>query len=62
MISRSGSGNFFAAHYDWIAVAVGGAALAAGAAVFALSLGADPDASASETKAEIDRIKPMRPA
>ena len=46
MISRAGNQNFFAAHYEWIALGVGVLALLGGAAVFALSLGNDPDDAA----------------
>ena len=58
MISRSGNQNFFVAHYDWIALGVGIVALLGGAAVFALSLGNDPDVAAQEEAASIDRMKP----
>ena len=58
MISRFENKSFFAAHYDWIAAGVGVVALAAGGLVFALSLGADPDLSAAEEVAHIDRLKP----
>ncbi len=58
MISRSGNSNFFAAHYDWIAAAAGAAVLLLGAALFALSLGEDPDAAAAEERAGIERMKP----
>lgn len=59
MISRSGNQNFFAAHYDWIALGVGVLALLAGAAVFALSMGNDPDEAAAEA---VGRIKAMKPS
>ena len=58
MISRSGNNNFFAAHYDWVAAGVGFAVLLAGAALFALSLGDDPDAAADEQRSEIKRMMP----
>ena len=58
MISRFENKNFFAAHYDWIAAGVGLIALAGGALLFALSLGADPDAAAAEEVARVDRLKP----
>ena len=58
MISRSGNQNFFVAHYDWIALGVGIFALLGGGAVFALSLGNDPDVAAREEAARIDRMKP----
>ena len=58
MISRSGNQNFFVAHYDWIALGVGVLALIGGAAMFALSLGSDPDAAAADEAARVDRMKP----
>ena len=58
MISRSGNQNFFVAHYDWIVLGVGILALLGGAAVFALSLGNDPDVAAAEEAASIDKMKP----
>ena len=58
MISRFGNRNFFAAHYEWIALGAGLVALAVGGALFALSLGDDPDAMAAAESARIDRMKP----
>lgn len=58
MISRSGSQNFFVAHYEWLALGVGIVVLLAGGAVLALSLGSDPDAAAADELARIDRMKP----
>ncbi len=59
MISRAGNQNFFAAHYEWIALGVGLLALLGGAAVFALSLGNDPDEAAASA---VGRIKAMKPS
>jgi len=59
MISRFGNQNFFAAHYEWIALAVGVLALLGGAAVFALSMGNDPDEAAASA---VGRIKAMKPS
>ena len=58
MSLRSDKGNFFAAHYDWLAAGVGVAALAAGGAFFALTLGDDAAAIAADKAAEVDRMKP----
>ena len=59
MISRTGNQNFFVAHYEWIALGVGLLVLLGGAAVFALSMGNDPDEAAV---AAVGRIKAMKPA
>lgn len=58
MISRFGNKNFFAAHYEIVALGVGVLALAGGAAFYALSLGADPDEAASASAGEVARMKP----
>ena len=58
MISRFENKNFFAAHYDWVAVVVGLLALAAGGLMFALSLGADPSEAAATEVAAVDGLKP----
>lgn len=58
MISRSGNKGFFAAHYEWIAAAVGVFALVAGGLVFALSLGDDPDGAGAEAVSRIAQTKP----
>ena len=58
MISRSGNKGFFAAHYEWVAVAVGVLALAGGGLVFALSLGEDPDGAGTDEAVRIERAKP----
>ena len=57
MISRAGNQNFFVAHYEWIALGVGLLALLGGAAVFALSLGNDPDAAAAKAVGRIAAMK-----
>ena len=58
MIARTGNQNFFIAHYEWIALGVGLLALLGGAAVFALSLGNDPDEAAAAAVGRIDSMKP----
>jgi len=58
MISRFENKNFFAAHYDWIAVGVGLLVLIGGIAMFVMSLGVDPEESASEAVQNVRRLKP----
>ena len=58
MISRSGNKNFFAAHYEWIAAAVGVLALVGGGLAYALSLGDDPDGAGTDEVARIEQAKP----
>lgn len=58
MISRNGNQNFFVAHYELVALGVGVLALLAGAAVFALSTGNDPEAAAAEAVGRINAMKP----
>ena len=58
MISRSGNKGFFAAHYEWVAVAVGVLALAGGGLVFALSLGEEPGGAGTDEVARINQSKP----
>jgi len=58
MISRSGSGNFLAAHYDWLALGVGLLALAGAVAFYLMALGEDPDEAAAQTAAEVANMKP----
>ena len=55
MITRSGNKNFLAAHYDWIALAVGAVVLVAGAVFYVMALGDDPDVAAAETSAQLVR-------
>ena len=50
--------NFFAAHWDWLAAAAGFAALAAAAALYAMSLGDSPEASADEYETQLKAMKP----
>lgn len=50
--------NFFAAHYDRIAAAVGVAALVGGIAFFALSQGDDPETAAANAAQAVSRMKP----
>ena len=58
MISRSGNKNFLAAHYEWIAVLVGGLVLVGGGLAFALSLGDDPEGAGTDEVARIEQAKP----
>ena len=59
MIAQSGKENFFVAHYDWLAVAVGVAALIAAGVFFAMTLGADPEEDAANAASNVDRMKPQ---
>ncbi len=54
MISRNSGGGFFAAHWDWAVAAAGVVALVAGAALFALSGGGDPEENAADV---VNRLK-----
>ncbi len=56
MVSRFGNKNFLAAHYDWIVAGLGLLALAGGAAMFVMSMGADPEEAAAEEVARIARL------
>lgn len=58
MISRGEKANFFASHYEWVVAGVGAVALAAAAAFFAMSLGADADEAADEAVRSVERKKP----
>ena len=58
MISRSGKKSFLAAHYEWMAAAVGVLALVGGGLVFALSLGDDPAGAGTDEVARIEQAKP----
>ena len=58
MSLRSEKGNFFAAHYDWLAVGVGVAALVAAGAFFAMTLGDNAEELAANEAAAIERMKP----
>lgn len=60
MISRQGSKGFFAAHYDWVALAVGVLALLGGAAFYMTSAGTDADEAAAETVRNVERMKPAK--
>jgi len=51
-------GNFFVAHYDWIAAAVAVGALVLGVVLFIGSLGTDPDRLAAEKTDEVKRTAP----
>ena len=59
MISRSGNRNFLSAHYDWLVLAVGLAALIGGALVYVQSLGEDAEVAAN---AEVRRVEGLKPA
>jgi hypothetical protein len=50
--------NFFAAHWDWLAAVAGFASLAAAVAMYALSLGDSPEASADAFAAQLKSMKP----
>lgn len=52
MMSRNG--NFFAAHYEWLAVGVAVLALVASVVYFASELGVDPDAAAADAVRQLD--------
>ena len=58
MISRKGKENWFAQHYDWLALACGVIVLIGGGAFFASTLGGDADESAAEAVQRIARMKP----
>ena len=58
MISRSGNRSFLAAHYEWIAAAVGVVALVGGGLAYVLSLGDDPDGAGTDEVARIEQAKP----
>jgi len=58
MISRTGNGNFLAAHYDWVALGVGLLALAGAAAFYAMSLGDDPNEAAARAAAAVENRRP----
>jgi hypothetical protein len=57
MISRNGSGNFFAAHYDWIVAAVAVAAVAGAGVFYAGVLGEDADAAVMNAARRIESRK-----
>ena len=58
MISRKGNGGGLAAHYDWIALAVGALVLIGGAVFYATSIGGDSDEAAAEAVGRLNRMKP----
>ena len=58
MISRNGKGGGLAAHYDWIALAVGVLVLIGGAVFYVTSAGGDSDAAAAEAVGRLNRMKP----
>lgn len=58
MIAQSGKESFFVAHYDWLAVAVGVAALVAAGVFFVMTLDADPDEAAAGEAAGVERMRP----
>ena len=57
MSSRTG-GNFFTAHYEWIAAGVAVLAIAGAAVFFVDALEADADAQSAEAVRRIDARKP----
>ena len=58
MIANAGKENFFVAHYDWIVLGVGAAALAGALAFYVMAIGEDPDEAASRAVSEVERAKP----
>ena len=54
---KKGGGNFFVAHYDWLAVAVAAVALALSAVFLVNSLGEDGEARAQSEQRRIDMRK-----
>lgn len=58
MISRNGNRSFFVARYELIALAIGVLAVAGGAAFYMMSIGDNPDEAASESVANVERMKP----
>ena len=58
MISRKGKGGGLAAHYEWIALAVGVLALIGGAVFYVTSIGGDSDEAAAEAVGRLNRMKP----
>ena len=57
MISRNSEGGFLAAHWDWLVAAFGLLALLAGAVLFVVSGGGDPEANAA---ASVSRLMSMK--
>jgi len=60
MSLRGNKENFFAAHYDWLAVGVGILALAAGAVFYVMALGEEEAAAVQDNMAEVQRMKPSK--
>ena len=58
MISRKGKGGGLAAHYDWIALAVGVLVLIGGTVFYVTSIGGDSNAAAAEAVGRLNRMKP----
>ena len=58
MISRKGNGGGLAAHYDWIALAVGVLVLIGGAVFYVTSIGGDSSEAAAEAVECLNRMKP----
>ena len=59
MISRNSAGGFFSAHWDWLIAAAGIVALVAGAVLFVMTDGGDPDDNAA---AVVSRLKSAKKA
>ena len=59
MISRNSAGGFFSAHWDWLIAAAGIVALVAGAVLFVMTDGGDPDENAA---AVVSRLKSAKKA
>ena len=58
MISRNGKGGGLAAHYDWIALAVGVLVLIGGAVFYVTSIGGNSDEAAAAAVGRLNRMKP----
>lgn len=58
MISRGDKGNFFTAHYDWLAVGIGVLVLALGAVFYVMALGEEEAATVQDKMSEVRRMKP----
>ena len=58
MILRKGNAGGLAAHYDWIALAVGVLVLIGGAVFYVTSIGGDSDEAAAEAVGRLNRMKP----
>jgi len=55
---KTGKGNFLTAHYDWLVLGVGIAALVAAGAFYAMAIGEDPEEAANRAAQAVQRRKP----